>query len=168
MNNDNFHSQKMYGCLYAVAIELSHTIFPTPDVDELVSMGWMRCGRHYKGGDEGQMSFKVIRYNMIKAYFRKAKGNGSNCGIVKSDIPLRRRMVHDNFGEYDTGQLEFDAKEDLQYYLNKLSPRNRRIVEMCYLEGRTFESIGEELGRTRQAIKQALDRSIKKMSPKEK
>ena len=165
MNDDNFSSQKMMNCLYKVAIKLSHEINPTPDIDELVNMTWLRCGRHFKGGLEGIINLPILHYNMLAAYFGRGKGKDRNSGITGSGMDWERTTLYDNIGKEDMSDIKFDAKEDIEYYLSKLKPKNRRIVEMRYLEGRTYESIGEELGRTKQAIKQAIDRSIKKMSP---
>ena len=140
-NKDNFCSPKMLGCLYTVAIELANGINPRPDVDELVNLGWMEIGRHYNGEVDGPMRFDYMRTAMQRAYFNGPKGNNRNSGVFYAGKTVPRKELHDNIGGVDSGFSEFEAREDIKFYLDKLNPNQRTVIEEYYLKGKTCQEI---------------------------
>jgi RNA polymerase sigma-70 factor, ECF subfamily len=57
------------------------------------------------------------------------------------------------------GGSDLENLEEVQRLLNKLPPRDRQVVRMFYIEGRTYDEISEELGMPRNSIGPILTRA---------
>jgi RNA polymerase sigma-70 factor (ECF subfamily) len=57
------------------------------------------------------------------------------------------------------GENEMENVEEVQRLLGKLPPRDRQVVRMFYIEGRTYDEISNELGIPRNSIGPILTRA---------
>jgi RNA polymerase sigma-70 factor (ECF subfamily) len=57
------------------------------------------------------------------------------------------------------GDSDLENLEEVQQLLTKLPPRDRQVVRMFYIEGRTYDEISEELGMPRNSIGPILSRA---------
>jgi len=57
------------------------------------------------------------------------------------------------------GNADLENMEEVQRLLNRLPPRDRQVVRMFYIEGKTYDEIAAELGISRNTIGPILTRA---------
>lgn len=61
------------------------------------------------------------------------------------------------------GPADSEMSPETAALLEKLSDRERRVVELHYLDGRSYDDIAEELGRDWRAVKVMSSRAVRRM-----
>jgi RNA polymerase primary sigma factor len=83
------------------------------------------------------------------------------------DGPLVHLLTDDEAAAADDRIAEIDLAKDLRDALRELDPRERKILNdyfgMETGEGITLEAIGQELGLTRERVRQLKERAIRKL-----
>jgi RNA polymerase sigma-B factor len=73
--------------------------------------------------------------------------------------PLAASLVHDEFDEH----AAVEARVILRTLTRELSSRDRLILYLRFVEGRTQAEIGEEIGVTQMQVSRLLDRILRQM-----
>lgn len=76
---------------------------------------------------------------------------------------VRQAAVADEYEESVAEQKSIESLEEVENLLRKLSGREREIVRLFYLEGRTYEEISTETGVPVNTIGAVLSRARKKL-----
>ncbi|HKQ18215.1 MAG TPA: RNA polymerase sigma factor RpoD/SigA [Candidatus Eisenbacteria bacterium] len=85
----------------------------------------------------------------------------------EGDAPLLQLIANDEASDPDARIAEKDLARDLRDAMRDLDPRERKILTDYFGietgEGVTLESIGKELGLTRERVRQLKERAIRKL-----
>jgi RNA polymerase sigma factor (sigma-70 family) len=60
----------------------------------------------------------------------------------------------------DDGRESFELSEQTQAILNRLPERERICVQLRFLEGKTWDDVGQAIGRTRERSRQIVGRAL--------
>ena len=72
-------------------------------------------------------------------------------------LPVRPEFILEELSD------EIEKKELIEKVMDKLNPRQRRVIEMRFDEGKTFEECGSELGVTGNRVRQIEQSSLRRM-----
>ena len=91
---------------------------------------------------------------------------------------LRRQKVKEKYTEYinftyseDESNFYVDYEENLKQaekLLDILSPQARRVVELCFIEGKSYKETAEIMGISPNTVRNHIVASLKKMREKSK
>ena len=112
-----------------------------------------------------QLNDKHINYN---------ENNPSDVRVISFNSPINNedgneRLI-DKIADESTYQLDF--KEDsfeiklLKQFKNELKDKHKEILQLRFVEEKTFEEIGNQLNITRQGAKDRYDKAIKELQKK--
>jgi RNA polymerase sigma-B factor len=73
--------------------------------------------------------------------------------------PLGHLLVHDDYAEHEA----VEARVILRTLTRDLKPRERLILYLRFVEGRTQAEIGEEIGVTQMQVSRLLTRTLAEM-----
>lgn len=143
----------------------------------------------FKDGNKDNIHINNLEWSTVEDIFEEVRRNGgtdptknleycSGCGENKvrgnREDKLCYRCVHDR--EIKEGQKERlkELQRELDWYMNGLeyaTPKQQEVILERY-KGRTFQEIGDELGISRQAVEQRIqkarvriERAGRKMNP---
>ncbi|MCD4759898.1 RNA polymerase sigma factor RpoD/SigA [archaeon] len=93
--------------------------------------------------------------------FYQFKGN--SCSLDKDDD--EKQNLHERIPNRELNPFEIiESRNSSEFIsndmLNSLSPRKRLIIHRYYYEGNTLEKIGQELGLTRERIRQIKEKAL--------
>jgi RNA polymerase sigma-70 factor (ECF subfamily) len=78
---------------------------------------------------------------------------------LPAPAPKPAAHAHNNVEQPAAGGGELENMEEVQRLLNRLPPRDRQVVRMFYIEGKTYDEIATELGISRNTIGPILTRA---------
>lgn len=110
--------------------------------------------RHFKGQSSLAAYLAVVARRICIHHLSERSGDGRQ-------LPLPDAAAAGHNGEKAAPARDSDLEnlEEVQRLLTKLSPRDRQVVRMFYIEGRTYDEISEELGMPRNSIGPILTRA---------
>lgn len=122
----------------------------------------------YYEAHPAQAAYGVVKGSMKEFPFAECRIVVSGPTIKSSEERDKaiRQLVIDLKGNQ---QLFEDMKLDIEAFLEKLAPEEieiKHILALKYVDGRTDEEIGEEIGFSRRAIGDKIDRFLKKQGEK--
>ena len=141
-NRDNYWSEDHERILWYLARKVyRQTGFDEPA--ELVNAAWLHLARRYPEG-------KSCIYWLQKYMWRYV-------------LQGRRFEFDENVDKVSWDQQDLDDRDLVEFILGKLSEKDRRIIEMRYLEGRVMKVIAKEFGLSRQCISAHLKRIMERL-----
>lgn len=177
-NKDSFFCPKMWGCVWLAAWQVRKSLYPHPNVFELVSIGWWFVGRHYDKSCDEPINTKYIKHVMWKQYIRQqtanAEGGMDTRGCPDKPKKFRTQMLNHVGDETDYKQHPdiLDEKtftnpaidrDFIKHLLGKLPEKERVAVRKHYLEGFTLQEVGDQMGHTSEGIRRIIKRAIEKL-----
>jgi RNA polymerase sigma factor (sigma-70 family) len=109
-----------------------------------------RLLRELRRGKRYPVPYRVVVHNVVK-WTVKEHFQGR-----RTDVPLPDDW---DPATEDAGYRAFEADHDLGVLLAELPPGDREVAELRYCEGLEIDQIAERLGKTRNAVDQALWRA---------
>jgi len=121
---------------------------------ETMMVAWRRIDQFDQGRPFGPW-LRGIAANLVMAYYRKHKRDMLVCNEHVIDR-LEEQVCAIEQRRGDT----WDEKVDqLKRCISRLSENNREVIELRYLEGRSFAELLDEMGLSRDALKKRLWRA---------
>src|SRR5262249_11472970 len=99
--------------------------------------------RHFKGQSSLAAYLAVVARRICIHHLNERAGGG------RQQLPLDDAAVASPNGAKPAADSDLENLEEVQRLLSKLPPRDRQVVRMFYIEGRTYDEISEELGMPR-------------------
>src|SRR5207344_2957112 len=96
----------------------------------------------------------------VRAAVRNAKTDWIRRGEYRDDVPMDA-APEAAVASWTTPESVFASKEIVEAALKTLSARNRRLIELRYTAGASYEEMATALGTTVGAIASALYRAVK-------
>jgi len=152
------------GLCYYVAVRLRHRAPPGLDVDDLVAAGVFGLMRAVERFDPSRgVKFSTYAVKAISSHIRReilrwrelpAKPTGepeewpSRIAVDPADFDMHRH------GREPDPADQVEAADLHHHAMRRMSPRERTIAQLRYADGMTLRATGDELGVTRERVRQ--------------
>ncbi|WP_082574566.1 MULTISPECIES: sigma-70 family RNA polymerase sigma factor [unclassified Nocardioides] len=145
--------------------DLGWTIRPPRSIQELQTAMNTDASHQTHQGDDSDDAI-ATRLGVTTEKVREARAAQGCFNATSIDAtqgadnePLAARLVDDEFNEY----ASVEARVILHTLTKELSPRDRLILYLRFVEGRTQSEIGAEIGVTQMQVSRLLNRIITRM-----
>ena len=151
-DRQNHASQQHFYLLSFLAVKALR-LYPNPNVsvEDLITVGWYGQLRRVPENKLHGLSNNVLR--AMYAYIREEKQKTSvtftslacNIYTVTEESPLLRHIMH---------------KDQVDALLSILPKESVSLLKKYYVQGKTFQEIGEDIGMTRQGVQQRMQKIL--------
>ena len=161
--------EKNAGLVYSIATQkrlkhnLGHAVFD--DITQAGFLGLMRAAQKFdptRGNKFSTVAMIWIKSKISHELRRRPVGNSHDMKLATMISIDAHPSTIDFCGVAEGGQRLIDAEIDAEDLLQSLNPRELICVR-GFMEGRTLENIGEELGIHRERVRQIREASIVKL-----
>lgn len=137
--------------LYANIRKLTHDHTTSEDIlqETFISLWENRSSLDPEQGVAGWLF--VVSYNKSVAHLKKALKQA--CSGLPADMEIC------DPGEDEPGMMEIRSKLLLKA-INQLSPRKRKVFELCKMQGKSYEETAKELHISKHTVKEYLVLSV--------
>jgi len=122
-------------------------------------------------------SLRVIRipiHQLNNKHINFNENNPTNINVISLNSPINNEDSNERLIDKiaDENSYQLDFKEDsekiklLKQFQSQLKDKHKEILQLRFVEEKTFEEIGNQLNITRQAAKDRYDKAIKELQKK--
>ncbi len=141
------HHTQLFGYLYALVQDIDHA-------EDLYQQTCLVLWKKFHQYEDGTSFFSwartTARYEVMN-FIRKTQRRRAH---FSEEFQVELAAVYE---EIDTDTMDA-RREALRGCMEKLDEDDRRLVEMCYADNRTFKQVAEQLDRPAKSVYDALGR----------